>query len=126
MPKRLSFPCRFGRVLSKSSTSQLFQKKNERKAQDVLLVAIHRDTIEKYQNIFRATKLNVKAFEIEIFSYVRSILSKELYPSLLVDLGAQATRFVIVDYGVIRMAHTLDRGSLELTDAISRSLGIEF
>ena len=25
----------------------------ERKAQDVLLVAIHRDTIEKYQNIFR-------------------------------------------------------------------------
>src|SRR3989344_3853420 len=98
----------------------------ERKAQDVLLVAIHRDTIEKYQNIFRRTKLNVKAFEIEIFSYVRSILSKELYPSLLVDLGAQATRFVIVDYGVIRMAHTLDRGSLELTDAISRSLGIEF
>lgn len=98
----------------------------ERKTQDVLLVAIHRDTIEKYQNIFRATKLNVKAFEIEIFSYVRSILSKELYPSLLVDLGAQATRFVIVDYGVIRMAHTLDRGSLELTDALSRSLGIEF
>ena len=98
----------------------------ERKAQDILLVAIHRDTIEKYQNIFRSTKLNVKAFEVEIFSYTRSILSKELHPSLLVDLGAQSTRFVIVDYGVIRMAHTLDRGSLELTDALSRSLGIEF
>jgi len=45
---------------------------------------------------------------------------------LLIDLGAQSTRFAIVDYGVIRMAHTIDRGSLELTDALSRSLGIEF
>lgn len=98
----------------------------ERKMQDVLLVAIHRDTIEKYQNIFQATRLSVKAFEIEIFSYARALLSKELHPSLLIDLGAQSTRFVIVDYGVIRMAHTLDRGSLELTDALSRSLGIEF
>ena len=98
----------------------------EKKTQDVLLVAIHRDTIEKYQNIFRSTRLNVRAFEIEIFSYARSILSKELHPSLLIDFGAESTRFVIVDYSVIRMAHTLDRGSLELTDALSRSLGIEF
>src|SRR3990167_5393004 len=98
----------------------------ERKTQDILLIAIHRDAIEKYQNIFQSTRLGVKAFEIEIFSYARSVLSKELHPSLLVDLGAQSTRFVIVDYGVIRMAHTIDRGSLELTDALSRSLGIEF
>lgn len=98
----------------------------EKRTQDILLIAIHRDTIDKYQGIFKNARLEVKALEVEIFSYSRSILSKELHPSLLIDFGAQSTRFAIIDYGIVRMAHTLDRGSLELTDAISKSLGINF
>jgi len=98
----------------------------ERRFQEVLLVAIHREVVEKYQKIFRGAGINVKSFEIEIFSQVRSILSKELHPTLVIDFGAQATRFIIVDYGVVRMVHTFERGSLELTDVLSRSLSIDF
>lgn len=98
----------------------------ERKFQEVLLVAIHKDAIEKYEHIFKSSKLEVNIFEIEIFSQVRSVLSREVQPVLLVDFGAESTRFVIVDYGIVRLAHTLDRGSVELTNTISRSLGLEF
>lgn len=111
-------------ISSEARNQEGFMK--EQGTQEILLVAIHRELIEKYQNIFRSAGLNVSAFEIEIFSQARSVLGRETQPSLLVDMGAQATRFIIVDYGVVRLAHTLDRGALELTDALSRSLGIDF
>lgn len=98
----------------------------ERKYQDVLLVAIHREVIEKYREIVQGVKLAVDAFEIEVFSQVRAVLSREIAPALLVDLGAESTRFTVVDYGVVRLTHTLDRGAVELTDVLSRSLGVDF
>ena len=55
----------------------------EQGTQEILLVAIHRELIEKYQNIFRSAGLNVSAFEIEIFSQARSVLGRETQPSLL-------------------------------------------
>ena len=98
----------------------------ERKFMDVLLVAIHREVVEKYQSIFKEIGIEVASFEIEVFSQVRSALSREVAPLLLVDFGALSTRFTIVDYGIVRMSHGLDRGSQDLTQALSRSLGIDF
>lgn len=111
-------------VSSEGKDSEGFIK--ERKFAEVLLVAIHREAIEKYKRIFQEAKLEVNSFEIEVFSQVRAILSREIGPVLLVDFGAEATRFVVVDYGIVRLAHTVERGSLELTDALSRSLGVDF
>ncbi len=98
----------------------------ERKFMDVLLVAIHREAVEKYQSIFKEVGIEVASFEIEVFSQVRSVLAREVAPLLLVDFGALSTRFTIVDYGIVRMSHGLDRGSQDLTSALSRSLGIDF
>ncbi|MBI2023777.1 pilus assembly protein PilM [Candidatus Giovannonibacteria bacterium] len=98
----------------------------EHKSQEVLLAAIHRDLVQKYQNIFKGAEIGVKSFEIEIFGNARSALNPSLHPSLIIDLGAQTSRYTVIDYGLVRLAHTLDSGSADLTDSISKSLGVDF
>lgn len=98
----------------------------EKKSQEVLLVAIHREAIDKYRNILALTGLNANSFEIEIFSQIRSVIGKGTEPSLIIDFGAQSTRFSIVDYGIVRLAHTVDRSSSEITESLSKGLGIDF
>jgi type IV pilus assembly protein PilM len=44
----------------------------------------------------------------------------------LIDLGASSTKMAIVDYGVVRQSHTINKGAQDITVDISRSLGISF
>ena len=98
----------------------------EKKFIEVLLVAVHQQVLEKYRSIFKEAGIEIVSFEIEIFSQVRSAIAREVAPILLIDYGAQSTRFTIVDYNIVRMSHNADRGSQDLTLALSRSLGIDF
>ncbi|MEK7090554.1 MAG: pilus assembly protein PilM, partial [Patescibacteria group bacterium] len=92
----------------------------------VLIVAIHRETIESYNQIMAACNLKVRALEIEVFSAVRALVYRELAPVMLLDIGALSSKVAIVDYGIIRLAHNLEGGSQAVTMALSRSLGIDF
>lgn len=112
-------------VLEPESESEE-QAPPKRETVEVLLVAIHKEAIENYKNLMAKSGLNVQLFEIEIFSAVRSSLGREVSPILLLDIGATKTKMVIVDYGVVRLVHTLDRGSQDFTLALSNSLGIDF
>ncbi|KKT20259.1 MAG: hypothetical protein UW05_C0039G0010 [Candidatus Giovannonibacteria bacterium GW2011_GWC2_43_8] len=46
--------------------------------------------------------------------------------ALMMDLGASAIKMVIADGGVVRASHGFDRGSQELTLALSQSLGVDW
>lgn len=107
-----------------SQEDVVFAKK--KKTMQVLLVAIHKNIIEKYQSIIKTVGLKAKSFEIEVFSGVRSIIRHELSPILIIDFGASSTKMTMIDYGIVRMSHTIDRGSQDLTNALAKSLGIEF
>jgi type IV pilus assembly protein PilM len=93
---------------------------------EVLLVAIYKDAIENYKKLMAKSDLNIQLFEIEIFSAIRSCIGRDVSPVLLMDLGASVTKMAIVDYGVVRLVHTFDRGSQDLTLALSNSLGVDF
>ncbi|PIR69651.1 MAG: hypothetical protein COU47_01975 [Candidatus Niyogibacteria bacterium CG10_big_fil_rev_8_21_14_0_10_46_36] len=92
----------------------------------ILLVAIHKETIAKYKAIMESVGLSVRALEIEVFSIARSLLARDLAPILLVDFGASSTKITVVDYGIVRSSHSVDRGSQDITLTISRALGIDF
>lgn len=109
---------------SKEKGDEVFSEK--KKYMQVLLVAIHKDVIEKYQSLMKTAGLNVSAFEIEIFSAARAVIRHELSPVLIIDFGAASTKMTLVDYGIVRASHSLDRGSEDLTSALSKSLGIDF
>lgn len=88
----------------------------------VLLVAIHNDTISKFRSIASDAGLNVNFFEIEVFSSVRAALDHGIAPIAVVDMGAGTTKFYVVERGVIRESHIISHGSQDLTLAAARAL----
>ncbi len=91
---------------------------------DVLVVAIHNDTIARYKDIVEKSRLDAGFFEIEIFSTMRAVLEETLAPVMIMDMGAASTKLYIVERGVIEASHTINRGAQDITSTISSSLGI--
>ena len=92
----------------------------------VLLVAIHNETIKKYQDIAQLAKIETSGFEVETFSAIRAVLGRDIAPTVILDLGASASKLAIVDSGIVKVSHTINRGSQEVTVALSKSLSIDF
>ena len=93
---------------------------------EVLIVAIHKDILLKFQEILTKTEIKSDSFEIEIFSNIRSSLSHDMSPVLLMDFGASKTKLSIVEAGVVRIFHVINRGSQDITKNISQSLSVSF
>lgn len=94
-----------------------------RKKIDVLIVAIHNETLDKYASILGGAKINPTFFEIEVFSAVRSVLDPDTAPMMVVDMGAAATKLYIVEVGVVKGSHIINRGSQDITLSLSQALG---
>lgn len=91
---------------------------------DVLLAVIHNDVIERYNQIMKAVALESSFFEIEIFSSMRSVVEHTLDSVMVFDMGSGSTKLYIIERGVLRLTYTINRGSQDLTLALSRSLGL--
>ena len=112
---------------SDSTFDQLQDKSAIRtKGQEVLLVAIHNDTVRNYQTIATGAGLSTRFYEIEIFSAIRSSLGHGVAPVLVIDLGASTTKMYIVERGVVRMTHLANIGGQQMTEYLARSLSWEF
>lgn len=93
---------------------------------EVLVAAIHKDTLTQYDAISRAANLETRFFEIETFAAIRAGLGTELSATAILDLGAGTAKMTIVDYGIVRVSHTINKGAQDITTAVSRSLGVSF
>lgn len=93
---------------------------------EVLLVAIHKDTIGQAQEIVTNAALEVSFFEIEVFSTIRSVLDRGIAPVMVIDFGARSTKLYIVEAGMVRDSHIINQGGQDITTALSRSLEIPF
>jgi len=91
---------------------------------DVLLVVILNEALHKYQEIVKMASLDMSFFEIEIFSTMRAVLDQDIQPVMIFDMGAASTKLYITERGIIRASHTINRGSQDITLAISHALTI--
>lgn len=91
---------------------------------DVLVVAISNDTLARYQTIVEKAGLEAGFFEIEIFSSMRAVIEENLAPVMVLDIGAASTKLYVVERGIVKVSHTINRGSQDITRALSSSLGI--
>lgn len=98
------------------------QKSNPSGKLEVLMVAIHNDTISKFRTIAQQAGLDVDFFEIEVFSAVRAALDHGIAPVAVVDMGAATTKFYVVERGIIHESHIISHGSQDVTLAASRAL----
>lgn len=93
---------------------------------EVLVVAIQNDAISKYRSIVTQCELSTSFFEIEVFSSIRSNFEHELSLVLMMDFGASKTKLTLVEFGVVKSYHSVNRGGADITDSISKSLSISF
>jgi len=93
---------------------------------EVLVVAIQNDVVSKYRSIVNESKTRADFFEIEIFSSIRSSFEHELSLVLLIDFGASRTKLSLVEFGMVKSFHIINRGGADITDSISKSFGISF
>lgn len=93
---------------------------------NVLVVATQNDVIARYRSIVSQCNLSASFFEIEIFSSIRSNFEHELSPVLLMDFGASRTKLSIVEFGMVKSYHSIERGGSDISNSISKSLSISF
>jgi len=98
----------------------------EDKNRDVLLIAVHNDAINKSNTLVRMSGLSNVQTEIEIFSSIRSITEQSLDSQMIMDFGAGSTKIYIVERGILRASHIVNRGAQDITLALSRSLNVSF
>ncbi len=109
---------------SNNNSASVPQKKLDKT--NVLVVATQNDAISKYRAIISQCSLSASFFEIEIFSSIRANFEHELSPVLLMDFGASRTKLSVVEFGMVRSYHTIERGGAEISQSISQSLSIPF
>lgn len=93
---------------------------------EVLIASIHKDSVREYQSIATKLNLQVDAFEIETFSSIRSVMPNDLSATTILDIGAGSSKIAIVDYGIVRLSHTIPKGSQDITMSIANSLNVPF
>lgn len=102
------------------------QIKEDGKAKmEVLLVAAPNRLIEKTVEILRVAGLRTVGLETEMTAIARSLVSTDSESIMIVDLGAMATDFAIVEGGKVVFVHSLATGGEALTRAVSFELGLD-
>jgi type IV pilus assembly protein PilM len=98
--------------------------KTEKQGREVLVVAIHNDYISDYQAIMSGCGLNPSFYEIEIFSSIRAVVDQGVATNMIIDMGARSTKLYIIERGVLRSSHIINKGSQDITLAMSKALSI--
>lgn len=115
-------------VIPEEEIKFLGQQKEARPANvtDILMVAIHRQTLTRLETITKGAGITPKFFEIEPFSFSRASYEHGTAPTMMIDLGASSTRVYIIEFGVVSISHTINRGGQDITLALAKSKSIPF
>lgn len=92
----------------------------------VLVVSIHNEVLNTYRSIVQNAGLDTSFFEIEMFSSTRALVSGEIDPLMVFDIGASSTKIYMLERGVIKSSHIINKGSQDITISISRGMNITF
>lgn len=115
-------------IPEKESTLAIAQTEGDKapavKKVEVLIAAVHNDTIAKYQEIKKRVNLESVSFEIEVFSTIRSVIGRDTSSLMILDMGAGTTKLAMVEWGIVRNSHIISMGSQAVTAALATSVGI--
>lgn len=93
---------------------------------EVLVVALQNDIVANHRAVVTQSGLVAPFLEIEIFSSIRANFEHELSLVLLMDFGASRTKLTLVEFGMVKNYHTINRGGADISTSISQALSIPF
>ncbi len=91
--------------------------------QKILLISVPQAQIKKYQSMFSAAGLTLRALEIESLSLTR-VMGGDPTPTMIIDMGSRSTNIVFLEKGSLVWASQSDYGGASLTQALASSLSI--
>lgn len=92
---------------------------------EVFLVAAPINVANKYLNIIQKAGFELLALEINALALVRSLVTENSNPVVLVDFGASATDITIAVGSSPRLIRSVNIGSRALTRIASQNLGLD-
>lgn len=90
----------------------------------ILLTAVPKEVINKYNRIAKLAGLNLRGLEVETAASVRSILGNDKSTVLLMDFGARSTNINVIYNGYPVMSHSIDTAGFDLTKILSQGMGV--
>ncbi len=94
------------------------------KKQQVFLISVPNEQVEKYTYIFKQAGLSLQALEIESMSSARALTAGIEKPMLIIDIGGRSTAIAVAQAGALKFAGQTDFASGSLTQALSTALNI--
>ncbi|MDE2000952.1 MAG: type IV pilus assembly protein PilM [Patescibacteria group bacterium] len=94
------------------------------KIQQVLLVSVPNEQIQKYKTIFKAAGLNLMSLEIEGLSSARILTDGNKETTLILDIGSRSTSISIAKDGYLKFVGQTDFAGGSLTQTIASGLNI--
>ncbi len=92
---------------------------------NILLVVILNEVLQRYQEVVTQSQLVSSFFEVEIFSTIRSVVDGGgMRPTMVVDFGAATTKIYIIEQGVVRFSHTINKGAQDITLVLANTYGV--
>jgi type IV pilus assembly protein PilM len=88
----------------------------------VLMVGAPTDLIGKYQKVLQMAGLTLNSIETETLAIVRALVSPNLPPTIIVNIGAISTSLAIIREGILVLTYSIQAGG----NAISRSIEADF
>jgi len=90
----------------------------------VLLIAVPKNKIRRYESIARMGGVYLRAIEIESFSLVRSLIGNDAGRFIVVDIGSRVCNILLVEKGEIKISRNIDAGGKDITKAIATGLSV--
>ena len=106
-------------IIKNGATAKPFKGKR------ILLIAVPKEVVNKYIILADGLGLSIDALELESSSLTRALVGKEKLPACVLDIGARATSFTIIDRGMLQMSHSLDVAGAEMTKILANAMKVE-
>ncbi|MDD5710750.1 MAG: pilus assembly protein PilM, partial [Candidatus Colwellbacteria bacterium] len=92
-----------------------YKNKEGHAVQKVVLIAVPKRQIDKYQRIFQQAGLKLRILELETVSLARILTTGDPTLTLIIDIGARSTAFSIARNGIMTHSSQADFAGSSLT-----------
>lgn len=92
----------------------------------VLISGSPKQMVEDYVRMVKTAKLELAALETESFALIRSLIGNDKSRIMIVDIGHERTNITISQEGMPFLHRSISAGGHALTNAISRSIGVDY
>ncbi|MDO8583020.1 MAG: type IV pilus assembly protein PilM [bacterium] len=95
---------------------------NSSEKMQVLMVGAPTILVNKYQKVLQMAGLNLNSIETETLVIVRALVTPQLPPTIIVNIGEVSTSLAIIKNGILVLTYSIPTGG----NAINRSIEVDF